>query len=145
MQRRCFVSHWGHPKNTSFSTCSAFFNVFKLLLLSFSFKFQIGFFYTSFNNFRNLHSRHKETLQLGPRGALGFLGPKVFFRLPNFSLEGFLETFSSFGTSLGFFHCKDLLSANTFWVVLFRIQGLAHFAIVMRFPPLKTWFNQPHS
>jgi hypothetical protein len=101
--------------------------------------FQVSnwFFFTPLSTFLGiLHSRHKETLQLGPRGALGFLGPKVFFSLPNFSQEGFLETFSSFGISLVFFFpCKDLLSAKTFWVVLFGIQGLAHFAIITGLSP----------
>ncbi len=40
---------------------------------------------------------------------------------------------------------KYLLCVNTFWVVLFGIQGLAHFPIITRLPPQKTQFNRPHS
>ncbi len=60
--KEMFCFPLGSPNEHFLSTCFAFFYVFKLLHFPFSFKFQIGFFNTSFNIFRNLHYGHKETL-----------------------------------------------------------------------------------
>lgn len=84
------------------------------------FNLQLSLLYTFFNTFRNLHSWHKETLQLGFRGTLGFLGPKVFLSSPNSFHKCFLG-FGFFGNFSKFWHIVGISSGHWF----FSLQRLA--------------------